>query len=67
MAGTWTPAKASDVRAGDRIRLYGMELDVTRVDAPFLGRAEMVCFVESTEERWACLPASVEGDVEVLR
>jgi hypothetical protein len=55
------------VAAGDRIRLYGQELAVTRIDAPFLGRDNMVLFVESTPERWLCLPAGTDSEVEVSR
>lgn len=65
MADTWTTAAASTVKPGDRIRLHGKELQVNRVDAPFLGRENMVCFVESTDERWHCLPAGTDAEVEV--
>ena len=65
MPDTWTTATAADVKAGDRIRLYGQELQVTRIDAPFLGRAEMVLFVESTDQRWHCLPAGTDTELEV--
>jgi NAD(P)-dependent dehydrogenase (short-subunit alcohol dehydrogenase family) len=48
---------AIDVPVGTRIKLYGQELTVTRKDFPFLGRDNMVLLVESTDERWHCLPA----------
>jgi hypothetical protein len=63
----WTTARADEVQPGDRIRLYGQELAVTRVDAPFLGRENMVLFVESTDERWHCLPAGTDTEVELQR
>jgi hypothetical protein len=63
----WTTVTAAGVTAGDRIRLYGQELAVTRIDAPFLGRDNMVLFVESTPERWRCLPAGTDSEVEVSR
>jgi hypothetical protein len=57
---------AKDLKPGDRIRLYGQELTVTRVDSPFMGRDNMVLLVESTDERWHCLPAGVDTEVELL-
>jgi hypothetical protein len=63
----WTTVRADEVAVGDRIRLYGQDLAVTRVDAPFLGRENMVLFVESTTERWQCLPAGTDSEVEVSR
>ena len=57
---------AKDVQPGDRIRLYGQELTVTRVDSPFMGRDNMVLLVESTDERWHCLPAGTDTEVELL-
>ena len=63
----WATSKADEVMPGDRIRLYGQELAVTRVDTPFLGQPTMVCFVESTDERWRCLPASTDTEVDILR
>jgi hypothetical protein len=63
----WTTVRADEVAVGDRIRLYGQALAVTRVDAPFLGRENMVLFVESTPERWQCLPAGTDSEVEVSR
>lgn len=64
---SWTSVKAAEVRPGDRIRVRDTELEVTRIDKPFLGREEMCCFVESTDERWACAPGMLEMDVEVER
>jgi hypothetical protein len=37
----------------------------TSVDAPFLGRDEMVCFIEDTPERWHAYPAPRGREVEV--
>ena len=58
--------KAIDVPVGTRIRLYGQELTVTRKDHPFLGSDTMVLLVESTTERWHCLPAGVDTEVDVV-
>ena len=65
MADTWTTTTAASVKPGDRVRLYGQELQVTRIDDPFLGRTEMVLLVESTDQRWHCLPAGKDAEIEV--
>jgi hypothetical protein len=57
--------KAIDVTEGSRIKLHGQELLVTRKDYPFLGRENMILFVESTDERWMCLPAGVDTEIEL--
>ena len=67
MADTWTPTKVDDLAPGDRVRYRGFEFDVARIDAPFLGRAEMVCLIEDTPERWHAYPAQSTAEVEVLR
>ena len=65
MADNWTTTKVEDVNPGDVVRYAGQEFTVARVDAPFLGRAEMVCLIEDNPERWHAYPAAVGGDVEV--
>ena len=57
---------AVEVEPGQKIRLYGQDLLVTRVDHPFLGRDNMVLLVESTDERWHCLPAGTDTEVELI-
>lgn len=57
--------RADQVEPGQTIELYGQRLQVTRVDHPFLGRDEMRLLVESTEQRWHCLVASNDTEVEV--
>ena len=54
-----------NVKIGDRVRHAGSEFDVARVDAPFLGRDEMVCFIEDNAERWHAYPARRGDSVEV--
>ena len=45
--------KATEVRLGDRVRARsGAELTVTRIDEEFIGRANMLAFVEDSEEQW---------------
>jgi hypothetical protein len=65
MADGWQTKKVDEVRGGDVVRYAGQEFTVARVDAPFLGRDEMVCFIEDTPQRWHAYPAAVGGDVEV--
>jgi len=65
MADNWTSTKVEDVKPGDVVRYAGQEFAVARVDSPFLGRDEMVCFIEDTSTRWHAYPAARGGDVEV--
>lgn len=67
---TLAPAtvKATEVRLGDRLRARsGAELTVTRIDEGFMGRANMLAFVEDSEEQWFKMPALRDGDVELVR
>jgi hypothetical protein len=59
--------KATEVRVGDRLRARsGTELTVTRIDEEFMGRAEMLAFVEDSEEQWFKMPALRDGEVELV-
>jgi hypothetical protein len=59
--------KATEVRLGDRLRARpGAPLTVTRIDEEFMGRANMLAFVEDSEEQWFKLPAVRDGDVELV-
>jgi hypothetical protein len=60
--------KATEVRLGDRVRVRsGAELTVTRIDEGFMGRANMLAFVEDSEEQWLKMPALLDGEVELVR
>jgi hypothetical protein len=60
--------RANEVRAGDRLRTRsGAELTVTRIDEEFMGRADMLAFVEDSEEQWFKMPALRDGEVELVR
>jgi hypothetical protein len=62
-----TTVNARDVRVGDRLRARdGTEMTATRIDEGFLGRSEMLAFVEDSSRQWFKLPAAVDGDVELL-
>jgi len=60
--------RATDVRLGDRLRdRSGAELTVTRIDEEFMGQANMLAFVEDSEEQWFKMPALRDGNVELVR
>jgi hypothetical protein len=60
--------KATEVRLGDRLRARSnTELTVTRIDEEFMGRADMLAFVEDSEEQWFKMPARRDGEVELVR
>ena len=60
--------RATHVRLGDRLRdRSGTELTVTRIDEEFMGQANMLAFVEDSEEQWFKMPALRDGDVELVR
>jgi hypothetical protein len=62
-----TTVSVRDVRVGDRLRARdGTELTVTRIDEGFLGRPEMLAFVEDSALQWFKLPAPIDGEVELL-
>lgn len=63
----WTPTPTPEVEVGDRIRARDVELTVTRIDASFFGRDDMVAFVEDSDEQWLKLPAALAGEVDVFR
>ncbi|MGZ4763859.1 MAG: hypothetical protein ACXV7I_15600 [Ilumatobacteraceae bacterium] len=65
MADTWRTIAVNDVRPGDRIRHRDQEFTVARVDSPFLGMDQMVCFIEDTPTRWAAWPAARTQEVEI--
>jgi hypothetical protein len=66
---TLAPAilKATEVQLGDRIRARsGVELTVMRIDEEFMGRANMLAFVEDSDQQWFKMPALRDGDVELV-
>ena len=63
-----TTVRADEVRVGDRlVGPEGAELTVTRIDTAFLGRSDLVAFVEDSDVRWIKLPMALDGEVEVIR
>jgi hypothetical protein len=60
-----TTIVAADVRVGDRVRIRGIDLLVSRVDHGMLG-GDLLAFVEDTDERWLKVPAAADAEVELL-
>lgn len=59
---------ASEVRVGDRLRTRsGVEFTVTRIDDGFMGRPEMLAFVEDSEVQWLKMPSLRDGEAELVR
>jgi hypothetical protein len=58
---------ASEVRVGDRLRTRtGLELTVTRIDDVFMGRTDMLAFVEDSDVQWLKMPAPRDGEVQLV-
>jgi hypothetical protein len=65
MADTWTSVPVLEVKPGTTVRLRnGMELLVSRVEQPFLGRDNMLAFIEDTSRRWYKAPVPIDGTIE---
>jgi hypothetical protein len=68
MSDEWKTVPAAEVQVGDVVRFgNGTVITVTRIEAPFLERAEMLAFIEDTPERWLKCPASLTAHLEVNR
>lgn len=58
---------AVDVRPGERVRgRNGIEVTVTRIRTPLLGRSDLLCFIEDTPERWLALAMLMDAEVTVV-
>jgi hypothetical protein len=67
MAESWTTVPATEVRAGDRIRLAtGVEMVVSRIEPRLLGRDGLMAFIEDTPARWYKQPLSETAEVQVM-
>jgi hypothetical protein len=68
MSESWMSVPATEVKAGDRVRLpTGRELLVSKIEENFFGRDTMVAFIEDTPERWFKQPLPHTAEVEVQR
>jgi hypothetical protein len=57
---------ASDVKVGDVVRTStGDVIVVSRIETSFLGRPNMLAFIEDTPDRWYKRPTMVDAEVEV--
>ena len=66
MAETWKSIPARDVELGDTVRTAnGFVLYVSRIEEPFMGRPEMLAFIEDLPTRWLKAPAALEAPIEV--
>jgi hypothetical protein len=63
----WESVKATDVVVGDVINVRDVELHVARIEPTFLGRSEMMAFIEDRPERWLKVPVPNDATVEVQR
>jgi hypothetical protein len=67
MAERWKLAKVAEVQSGDRVRTGdGSEIVATRIEAQFLGRENMIAFIEDTPEKWFKRPMTVDADIEIF-
>jgi hypothetical protein len=66
MEETWKTVKADEVSVGDAIRTKtGDVVIVSRIENGFLGRPNMLAFIEDTPDRWFKQPMATDGEVEV--
>jgi hypothetical protein len=66
MAESWTTVPATDVRAGDRIRLEaGFEMLVSRIEPRFLGLDGLIAVIEDTPARWYKHTLRAAAEVEI--
>jgi hypothetical protein len=66
MTDTWKTVKAHDVKVGDTVRIQsGAVVLVSRIEDSFMGRPNMVAFIEDTPDRWFKQPMVSDFDVEV--
>jgi hypothetical protein len=65
MSDQWSTRPASAIQPGDRVQISGDEMTVSRIEAPFMGVAGMIAFIEDTSDRWFKRPVQADADVEV--
>jgi hypothetical protein len=63
---SWSTVTASEVKVGDVVRTpSGDVVTVSRIETSFLGRPNMLAFIEDTPERWYKRPVMIDAEVEV--
>ena len=66
MSDSWKTIKAQEVKVGDMVRAQsGAVVIVSRIETPFLGRSNMVAFIEDTPDRWFKQPVVSDSEVEI--
>jgi hypothetical protein len=66
MAESWKTVKVDEVKVGDAVRSKtGNVVTVSRIETTFLGRPNMVAFIEDTPDRWFKQPVAGDAEVEV--
>jgi hypothetical protein len=66
MSESWEVVRAEDVNVGDLVRTAtGDVVLVSRIETSFLGRPNMLAFIEDTADRWYKRPVAVDANVEV--
>jgi hypothetical protein len=66
MSESWEAVRADQVCVGDTVRTRtGDVFYVSRVETLFLGRPNMLAFIEDTPDRWYKRPVAVDATVEV--
>ncbi len=66
MSESWKKVKADEVRPGDAVRTQaGSVVIVSRIETGFMGRPNMLAFIEDTPDRWFKQPMMADGEVEV--
>jgi hypothetical protein len=62
----WVTKRADEVRTGDVVMTAsGDVVSVSRIEESFLGRPNMIAFIEDTPERWYKRPVARDVDVQV--
>lgn len=66
MPESWKTVRADEVSVGEVVRTSsGDVVLVSRIETSFLGRPDMLAFIEDTAERWYKRPVAVDTDVEI--
>jgi hypothetical protein len=66
MSESWKKVTADQVRTGDAVRIQtGDVVLVSRIESGFMGRPNMLAFIEDTPDRWFKQPIMVDSEVEV--
>jgi hypothetical protein len=66
MSESWKKVTADQVKVGDAVRTQaGDVVTVSRIDSGFMGRPNMLAFIEDTPDRWFKQPMMLDSEVEV--